>query len=106
MSYMYDKINIQEIKKSNLKKNNKNLEKYKNIKFNKKDIDVILYHKFCNDGYGSVFAIENYYLKNNLNNKLIIKKGLKPAAKKIHKEYAKKVLGFQSWLREKIDRLL
>ena len=78
MSYMYDKINIQEIKKSNLKEKNKNLNKYRNISFNKNDIDVILYHKFCNDGYGSVFAIEKYYLKNNLDSKSIIKKGLKP----------------------------
>ena len=38
--------------------------------------------------------------------KILIKKGLKPSAKKIHKEYAKKVLGFQSWLRGFIDRLL
>ena len=38
--------------------------------------------------------------------KLLIKKGLKPPAKEIHKEYAKKVLGFQSWFRTKIERLL
>ena len=37
---------------------------------------------------------------------LMVKKGLKPAAKKIHKEYATKVLGFQAWLRGQLDRLL
>ena len=38
--------------------------------------------------------------------KIMIKKGLKSKAKEIHKEYAKKVLGFQVWLRGQIDRLL
>ena len=38
--------------------------------------------------------------------KIMIKKGLKNQAKKIHKEYTKKVLGFQGWLRGQIDRLL
>ena len=37
---------------------------------------------------------------------LLVKKGLKPAAKEIHKKYAKNVLGFQAWLRGFIDRLL
>ena len=38
--------------------------------------------------------------------KIMIKKGLKNQARLIHKEYKKKVLGFQSWLRGFIDRLL
>jgi ferritin-like metal-binding protein YciE len=38
--------------------------------------------------------------------KIMIKKGLKVKAKQIHKEYAKKVLGFQVYLRGIIDRLL
>ena len=37
---------------------------------------------------------------------LLVKKGLKPAAKEIHKKYAKDVLGFQVWLRGKLERLL
>ena len=37
---------------------------------------------------------------------LLVKKGLKPAAKEIHKKYAKNVLGFQVWLRGKLERLL
>jgi len=37
---------------------------------------------------------------------LMVKKGLKIKAKEIHKEYSKKVLGFQAWLRKQIDRLL
>ena len=38
--------------------------------------------------------------------KVLIKKGLKIKAKEIHKAYAKHVLGFQSWLRAFMDRLL
>ena len=38
--------------------------------------------------------------------KILIKKGLKNQAKKIHKEYAKNVLGFQAWFRGQVDRLL
>ena len=38
--------------------------------------------------------------------KIMIKKGLKIKAKEIHKAYAKHVLGFQSWLRAFMDRLL
>jgi len=38
--------------------------------------------------------------------KVLIKKGLKIKAKEIHKAYAKHVLGFQSWLRSLMDRLL
>ena len=37
---------------------------------------------------------------------VLVKKGLKPAAKQIHKQYAKGVLGFQAWLRKLMDRLL
>ena len=37
---------------------------------------------------------------------VLIKKGLKPAAKQIHKKYSKDVLGFQAWLRKQMDRLL
>ena len=37
---------------------------------------------------------------------VLVKKGLKPAAKQIHKQYAKGVLGFQAWLRKQMDRLL
>ena len=37
---------------------------------------------------------------------VLIKKGLKPAAKQIHKQYSKNVLGFQAWLRKQMDRLL
>ena len=38
--------------------------------------------------------------------KILLKKGLKNQARLIHKEYMKKVLGFQAWLRGQIDRLL
>ena len=37
---------------------------------------------------------------------VLVKKGLKPAAKQIHKQYSKNVLGFQAWLRKLMDRLL
>ena len=37
---------------------------------------------------------------------LLVKKGLKPTAKQIHKQYAKNVLGFQSWFRGILQRLL
>ena len=38
--------------------------------------------------------------------KIMAKKGQQKQAKVIHKEYAKKVLGFHSWLRGMIDKLL
>tara|TARA_B100000287_G_scaffold389169_1_gene399025 strand:- start:714 stop:1040 length:327 start_codon:yes stop_codon:yes gene_type:complete len=38
--------------------------------------------------------------------KLMMKKGQQKQAKIIHKEYSKKVLGFHSWLRGMIDKLL
>ena len=38
--------------------------------------------------------------------KILLKKDLKYQARLIHKEYKKKVLGFQAWLRGQIDRLL
>ena len=38
--------------------------------------------------------------------KIMIKKGLKSKAREVHREYSKKVLGFQVYLRGIIDRLL
>ena len=38
--------------------------------------------------------------------KILDKKGMKKEAQQLRKEYAKKVLGFHSWFRGMIDRLL
>lgn len=64
---------------NNYSKKIKELKKnynYENIKFDKNSIDIILFHKNCSDGIGSLIAIDQYYDKNNLKKKYNIK-GLK-----------------------------
>ena len=39
-------------------------------------------------------------------NKFLMKRKMKVAAKKYHKEFAKKVLRFQAWVRGMVDRLI